>query len=239
MEIFLTKEDLKSQSIHQLLSRIWTAKASFGGMYICGVDVGWTTDPTEIVLYCYDGKFLHNFLRVHIDQWQLPDQYEAIKYIDSIFPFTAIGIDRAGGGIGLLQDLQRIDDRWNYMTFGFHFGENIITGVSEATGEFISRECKTYGIQLIEQKMKERTIAFPKACLDRENEYVNLTHEVRKLTGQIVYSNYSDHIISADIVGMLALDQYLMKNGFETPDIGVILEPIYFGSERQPVFAGQ
>jgi hypothetical protein len=236
-EVTLKKEDLKTQSVKQLLCNyLRTAKPLFEGAYTMGVDVGFTTDPTEITLYVDDGKFLQNFMKIRLLGWKLNQQKEAIIYIDSIFPLTSLGIDRAGIGLGLEHELQAIDTRWSYITQGFHWGQNVTVGIKEDNSEDI-RESKTFAIHLIENAMHDRTVVFPE-CKDREDEYINLTHEVRKQTGQIVYSENNDHIIASDLCAFLAnyLQKVILLN--ETVDVGPVLQGIRFGeSYREGAYA--
>ena len=227
VEATLTKEDLKERSVKQLLNPLLRqAKPMFEGAYVLGADVGFTTDPTEITLWCDDGKFFQNFLRIKLEGWKLNEQREAIVYIDSIFPLSTLGIDRAGIGLGLQHDLQSIDERWNYITQGFHWGQNITVGVKPDMSEDV-REAKTFAVHLIENAMSSKTVVLP-FCKDREDQYINLTHEVRKQTGQIVYSEHNDHIVSSDMCAYLANYLQKIKLVGDEPDIGVILRPISF-----------
>lgn len=179
-----------------------------------------------MVVYVWDGKYFQNFLRIQLNAWKIPDQVEFILAMDKALNFSAIGLDRGGGGIGLVQDIQRTSERLKHITRGYHFGENICVARDPDTGQEIMRETKMFGIQLIENKMKYKTVIYPSTCQTREDEYVNLTHENR--AGQIVYSKLNDHIISADICANIALHDMLSGDSDDVVDLGVVLKPIVF-----------
>lgn len=223
----ILKSDLRSHSIKSMLVNLRDLRPPFEGQYVLGCDVGWTTDPTEIVLYVDDGKTMANFLRVHLEGLKMDEQKDVILFIDKLFPLNVIGIDRGGIGLGLEHMLQATDNRLNQITKGFHWGQNVTVGI-KPDNTLDEREAKSFSAYLIECAMKNRTLMFPD-IKDREDEYINMTHEVRKQTGQIVYSGIKDHIISADMTAILA--RYLARNNIlaTSADIGVLIKPIYFG----------
>ena len=199
----------------------------FKGEYGMGCDIGFTTDPTEIVGYVFDGKMYQNIYRIRLINFKLNEQREAIEFLDSRYPNTWIGLDRAGIGLGLEHELKAASLKMAQTVNGFYWGSNVMVGETADYKEDI-RESRSFATFLIEENMRNRTIIFP-VNEDREAQYVNMTHESKR--NMIVYSESENHLVDADRCALLASYLTRLQKGDEI-DIGVNLQPIVFGGGR-------
>ncbi len=188
-----------------------------------GCDLGYTRDPTELVLYADDGRCMINFARVHMSGVDYHTQQRAIQMLDRRFSFRGIGVDNGGNGTAVCHNLSALGDRWAAAVHGYDFGSRILVGYT-AFGEEDRRPAKRFMTQLIEERLREKTVVFP-ALPDRDEQYVSHTYRVGP-GGQIVYEKGDDHIIDADRCAMLR--QYFEHVPVEptTPeDPGIRFEP--------------
>ena len=217
----ITRHDLQTFRLEEMLPAPSRSLAGFD-IYM-GCDLGYTRDPSELVLYYDDGKTMVNFARVHMDGVDYHTQQRAIEILDSRFSFRGIGIDNGNNGMAVCHNLFSLGDRWTVIVQGYDFGSRILVGYTTLQQED-RRPAKLFMTQLIDQRMRDRTIVFPKLA-ERDEQYVAHTYRVGP-NGQIIYEKGNDHIIDADRCALLR--QYLEHvptepTGLEDP--GIRFEP--------------
>jgi hypothetical protein len=168
--------------------------------YYLGVDLGYTRDPSELVVYTdMDGRMV-NVCRVHLDGVDYHTQQRAIAVLDERYGFRGIGIDAGNNGRAVAHALRAIDGRWDMLVHAYDFGSKLLVGHS-ADGTPYYRRTKRFMTELIERRMHERTVVWPKLA-DREEQYVAHTYRIGP-TGEVLYSKGNDHIIDADRCAVL------------------------------------
>ncbi|MFC1736120.1 hypothetical protein ACFL1X_08375, partial [Candidatus Hydrogenedentota bacterium] len=195
---------------------------SSGGAYYMGCDLGYTRDPSELVVYRDDSKMV-NVARIHLENVDYFRQQEIMVALDSHFQFAGIGIDMGNNGAAVCHNLQARSPRWNDIVEGYQFGGNIVAGF-DPEGAPIRRNTKRFMTQLIEERLRKGTIVFP-LLPAREEQYVSHTYRTGT-HGRIVYNKGNDHIIDADRCAMLRkhLDSFELVG--DSGDPGMIIEGI-------------
>ncbi len=83
------------------------------GTHWMGGDLGYTNDPTELVVFKEeqhgDKKYLKLVLRVHMEHVAYPYIAQAIALLDHFFKPRGIGVDNGGNGVAVIQDLFTLD----------------------------------------------------------------------------------------------------------------------------------
>jgi hypothetical protein len=220
-DVRIDSRDVQKFNLEEMLPE--PARAFSGLDIYMGCDLGYTRDPTELVLYADDGRVLINFARVHMEGVDYHTQQRAIQLLDTRFSFRGIGVDNGGNGMAVCHNLRALGDRWASIVHGYDFGSRILVGYN-AAGEEDRRPAKRFMTQLIEQRLREKTVVFS-VLPDRDEQYVSHTYRVGP-TGQIVYEKGGDHIIDADRCALLR--QYLEHVPVEPTapeDPGIRFEP--------------
>ena len=220
-DVRITRHDLEKFDLEEMLP---ARDASLAGLDIyMGCDLGYTRDPTELVLYSDDGRIMTNFARIHMEGVDYHTQQRTIEILDKRFSFRGIGIDKGNNGMAVCHNLLALGERWTTVVHGYDFGSRIIVGY-DALGQEDRRHAKRFMTQLIEERMRERTLVFPKLT-ERDEQYVSHTYRIGP-SGQIIYEKGNDHIIDADRCALLC--RYLAHTPTEplTPeDPGIRFEP--------------
>ena len=217
----ITKQDIRKFDLEAMLPVPDPARSRLD-IYM-GCDLGYTRDPTELVLYADDGHSMLNFARVRMEGVDYHTQQRAIEILTNRFSFRGIGIDNGSNGMAVCHNLLALGERWASIVHGYDFGSRILVGYN-AFDEEDRRPAKRFMTQLIEQRMRERTIVFPELT-ERDEQYVSHTYRLGP-TGQIIYEKGNDHIVDADRCAMLR--RYVEHVPVEptTPeDPGVRFEP--------------
>jgi len=220
-DALITKQDVRKFDLEAMLPEPGPAQSRLD-IYM-GCDLGYTRDPTELVLYADDGRTMLNFARVHMEGVDYHTQQRAIEILNNRFSFRGIGIDNGSNGMAVCHNLLALGDRWTSIVQGYDFGSRILVGY-DAFEQEDRRPAKRFMTQLIEQRLREKTLALPQLT-ERDEQYVSHTYRLGP-TGQIIYEKGNDHIIDADRCAMLR--QYLEHVPVEptTPqDPGVRFEP--------------
>jgi len=220
-DVRITKQDIREFDLEAMLPEPEPGHSRLD-IYM-GCDLGYTRDPTELVLYADDGRTVVNFARVHMKGVDYHTQQRAIEILDNRFSFRGIGVDNGSNGMAVCHNLLALGDRWPSVVQGYDFGSRILVGY-DAFEEDDRRPAKRFMTQLIERRMRERTLVFPELTA-RDEQYVSHTYRLGP-TGQIIYEKGNDHIIDADRCAMLR--QYLEHSPVEptTPeDPGIRFEP--------------
>ncbi len=128
--------------------------------YWCGMDVGFTVDPSEIVvageyhpspaeikadLAAHRGipeegmTRMRLIARIHLARVANPTQAAVIRHVIRHFKPKAFGMDRTGAGMGLWQDVLATDLEMAKVVRGYHFSEKVIVGI-DGTVEVSDRD---------------------------------------------------------------------------------------------------
>ena len=216
--IFITGEQFKNcDSEDEIRERVDTLLnlAEHTGTYYLGGDLGYTSDPTELVLFALTGEtndILRMVLRVHAEHVSYPIISELIAAIDRNYQPMAIGIDKGGNGLAVMQELLTLDkfadNRLVDKLQGFDFGSTTIIGQNEY-GAPIKKRTKEYMTQLINFALAKRLVVLPGDDNEIEDQFADHTYHIGERG--IIYSKGKDHIIDAVRCAFLARDTNRLK----------------------------
>jgi len=169
------------------------------GKYWLGGDLGYTNDPTELLLFAEDEhEVLSLVLRVHAERVAYPVISEMIALIDRVYNPLGLGIDRGGNGAAVEQELQRLDKfRDNHFTgrlVGYDFGGSISLGEDEM-GKPIKKRIKEQMTSLLNKALNAGKLKLPKEDPEVEDQLCSQTYVLTER--RIVYSKGNDHIVDA------------------------------------------
>jgi len=185
----------------EVRGRLETALALSGcpGRYWLGGDLGYTSDPTELLLFEENEKeVLTLVLRVHAERVPYPMISEMIALIDQVYSPVGLGIDRGGNGASVEQELLHLD---KYQDRHFHgrlvaydFGSSVVVG-TDANLNPIKRRTKEQMTKLINKALTGRKVRIPKEDTDIEDQLCTQTYTLKDRG--IVYSKGNDHCVDA------------------------------------------
>ncbi|MCP4639515.1 MAG: hypothetical protein GY851_03740, partial [bacterium] len=154
------------------------------GDHYLGCDLGYARDPSEFVVYRSDPPHLVNVLRVHLHGVNYARQQEVITELDAAYDFRRIGIDCGNNGRAVAHNLMAQGPEWCDKVAAIEFGANIeLEPLPD--GRPNRRQAKRFMTELIERRMAERALVFPRSA-DRESQYASHTYTVG-VNGGIVY----------------------------------------------------
>lgn len=186
------------------------------GLYWFGADLGFSKDPTEMVLYHQVGEQLRKVARIHAKGVSYDLQCELIHGLDKLFGFQAeLGVDFGSAGTAVVQMLQRLEDyadgRYEDRLTGFNFAGAVdvideegeaATVLDEDDGEAeeVRIPAKELATNLITARLQRADFAEP---YDAEvlDHYAN--HTAREGAKHRIFAKVNDHTIDADRVMML------------------------------------
>lgn len=174
----------------------------------CGIDAGFSNEPTMItVMYRKDGIW-RIFLRYELRRIKYPNQAKIINWLDNIYRFNMITLDAGHSGLALGQMLQELDDykdkNYEKRLTMVDFMGGVITGYDE-DGKEIKDRVRKFTIQTLQKwSQNDQIIAFSEQddAVISELERVGFT---RDMLGQPKYFVYSpaggqhgdDHILAS------------------------------------------
>jgi hypothetical protein len=171
------------------------------GTYYLGCDLGYARDPSEFVVYRAAGPDLINVLRVHLHGVNYARQQGIITELEQVYRFERVGIDCGNNGRAVAHNLMAQGPEWCDQVLAFEFGASVeLEPLPDGTPQ--RRQTKRFMTDLLERRMAERTIVFPRLP-DRESQYAGHTYAVGA-SGNIFYAKGDDHIIDADRCAVLA-----------------------------------
>jgi hypothetical protein len=171
------------------------------GEYYLGCDLGYARDPSEFVVYRAQEPHFVNVLHVHLEGVNYARQQAVIEAMDAVYSFQVIGIDAGNNGRAVAHQLMAIDDAWCAKVRAFEFGSSITVGALP-DGREDRRPIKQFMTELLERRMDERSIVFPRLP-DRESQYASHTYSLGQ-RGNVIFDKGNDHIIDADRCAVLA-----------------------------------
>ena len=182
------------------------------GDYYMGCDLGYARDPSEFVVYRVDGPDLVNVLRVHLAGVNYAKQQDVIAELDRAYAFCRIGIDSGNSGRAVAHNLLHEGGAWPEKITAIEFGGTLSLAPHEDGTEH-RRPTKAYMTELLERRIAERTIIFPRLP-EREAQYASHTYTVGQ-HGRIIYDKGNDHLIDADRCALLA-------HYFDTQEVDIV-----------------
>ena len=169
------------------------------GTYWLGGDLGYTSDPTEILLFEEDEEErLSLILRIHAEHIPYPVITEIIALIDRLYVPLGLGVDRGGNGMSVVQELLLLDKyrdlHLDGRLVGYDFGGSIVIGEDKA-GKPIKKRVKEHMTALINESLNSRKLKLPKSDHEIEDQLCTQTYILKD--NSIVYSKGNDHCVDA------------------------------------------
>jgi len=197
------------------------------GMFWIGGDLGYTNDPTELVVFhettVGDRPVVTLILRVHMEHVSYPHIAQTIALLDRYFTPVGIAVDNGGNGIAVVQELLTLDKYKDLQLEGRIQGVDFggMTCLTNRDDKEIKKRTKELMTSLINGMLQRKQIIFPSDDLDIEDEFTTHTYTLRD--GKVIYSKGNDHII--DAVRCAALVRELANQG-DAKEETVLLTPV-------------
>ncbi len=203
------------------------------GMFWLGGDLGYTNDPTELVIFqemeVGERKVLKMILRIHMEHVSYPHIAQTVGLLERYFTFTGIGMDNGGNGLAVVQELLTLD-KYKELQLegrlkGYDFGG--MTKLAVRDGKEIKKRTKELMTSLISGTMQKKQLIFPVDDQELEDEFTTHTYTLRD--GKIIYSKGNDHIIDAVRCAMLIREEESLDlSGEEMVSImPVLTDPVF------------
>ena len=204
------------------------------GTFWVGGDLGYTNDPTEIVVFQEveeEGRRRAKLvLRIHMEHVAYPHIAVVIGLLERYFAPMGIGVDRGGNGLAVVQELTTLD-KFRHLNLeaklhGYDFG-GMVT-IAEKEGLPLKKRAKEYMTSLINRALQRGELRLPKNDLELVDEFT--THTYTLVNGNIIYSKGNDHIVDAIRCAMLVRDQRRLDQFEEiVPTVTPVLtDPIFW-----------
>jgi hypothetical protein len=197
------------------------------GMFWIGGDLGYTNDPTELVVFqeveVGDRTILKLILRLHMEHVSYPHIAQTIALLERYFTPAGIGVDNGGNGLSVVQELLTLDKykelQLEERLKGFDFGG--MTRLTLRDGKEIKKRTKELMTSLINGALQRKQLIFPADDLEIEDQFTTHTYTLRD--GKIIYSKGNDHVIDAVRCAMLIRELGDMES---TAEETVFLKPV-------------
>jgi hypothetical protein len=235
-KIVITGEELhdceSEEESHDRLEMLLNLMPQTGAFWMGG-DLGYTNDPTEIVVFredvIGDRRVMTLILRIHMEHVSYPHIAQTISLLERYFTPVGIGVDNGGNGLAVVQELLTLD-KYRELDLqgrlhGYDFGGMTTLAVRE--GKEVKKRTKELMTSLINGALQRRGIVLPTDDSEIEDQFT--THTYTLTSGNVVYSKGNDHIIDAVRCAMLAreqgsLDQVREETVYVMP---VLTDPIF------------
>lgn len=186
------------------------------GVYWAGGDLGYSKDPTELMIWQEVGAELRRAARINMRGLGYDVQCEVIFCLDELFGFQpSWGVDFGSAGTAVVQMLQSLEQyaEGNYeeRLTGFQFASaldaideegNILEEEDKRDGEPkpLRLPAKEWATEVLTKRMQRMTLTMP-FDQDVVNHYTN--HTARQGARWRIFSKDNDHTIDADRVMIL------------------------------------
>ena len=198
------------------------------GTYWLGGDLGYTSDPTELLLFEEDPEIqtLTLVLRIHAEHVAYPVITEIVALIDRLYAPVGIGVDRGGNGMSVVQELLGLDKYRDLhlagRLVGYDFGGTIAVGEDNA-GKPIKKRVKEQMTALINENLNARKLKLPKSDHEIEDQLCTQTYILT--SNGVVYSKGHDHCVDAIRCALLRRAQERYES-YDPVEIVVNLRPV-------------
>ena len=235
-KVVITGDELKNceteEAAHDRLEMLLNLMPQTG-MFWIGGDLGYTNDPTEIVVFremeVGDRSVIKLILRVHMEHVTYPHIAQTIGLLDRYFTPVGIGVDNGGNGLAVVQELLTLDKYKSLQLEGrlngFDFGG--MTTLAVRDGREVKKRTKELMTSLINGGLQRKQLIFPADDMEIEDQFTTHTYTLRD--GKVIYSKGNDHIIDAVRCAVLAREQGNLGQGREeTVSLApLITEPVF------------
>ena len=181
------------------------------GVFWIGGDLGYTNDPTEVVVFREDifgdRRVMTLVLRIHMEHVSYPHISQVISLLECYFTPVGIGIDNGGNGLAVVQELLTLD-KYKQLQLqgrlrGYDFGG--MTTLDVRDDRQVKKRTKEFMTTLINGALIRRQLTLPADDSEVEDQFT--THTYTLSNGNIIYSKGNDHIVDAVRCAMLAHEQ--------------------------------
>lgn len=181
------------ESIVEKISQFPLIKAQNYGVFV-GIDLGYT-EPTAITIMYRDGNDCLKFHgRIKLTKVAYPLQEKLINILDNKFFPEAIGIDRGGAGVSVVQNLLEHQEykKNNYAErlIPVDFSSSVVVGVS-TDGTEIKTKTKVFSVSLLQEFSNSSKIIYSTTDLDMVSELERMTY-TKGPTGEISYKTLTE-----------------------------------------------
>jgi len=204
------------------------------GTFWIGGDLGYTNDPTEIVVFQEtqeeERRRVKLVLRVHMEHVAYPHIADVLGLLDRWYSPMGIGVDKGGNGLAVIQELTTLDKfrslNLEARLHGYDFAGAIT--VAEKDGQPLKKRAKEHMTSLINRALQRRELVLPADDIEIEDQFT--THTYTLVGGNVIYSKGNDHIVDAVRCAMLVRDQKRLDQIEEiVPTITPVLtDPIFW-----------
>jgi hypothetical protein len=207
-------ECLDERSVRQRIEQVLNLSDMHGKFWVGG-DLGYTSDPTELLLFREDDeeKTLELVLRIHAEHVPYPVISEMIALLERVYHPQGIGIDRGGNGLAVEQELLSLDKfrdlHLGGTLVGYNFGGSIAVGEDDR-GKPLKKRVKEEMTQLINDVLNKRILRLPKQDPEVEDQLCTQTYALGDRG--VVYSKGYDHVVDAMRCAMLRRAQVTYAN---------------------------
>lgn len=190
--------------------------------YWFGADLGYSADPTELVVFEEFNGEMKLVLRLHMEHIEYAIQADIISLLDTFYMFKMLGMDKGNNGVSVSQILQEkrhgfnkyIQHQFDKRLLPIDFGSRLMTG--KVNGKEILVPAKQAMTDMVILHAQANRLILPGLDYDSEieNQFRNHTYTMGP-GGQIVYSKgaiYPDHVIDAIRTAFYAKAAYSFKN---------------------------
>ena len=182
------------------------------GTFWIGGDLGYTNDPTELVVFQEtqdEGKSRARLvLRVHMEHVAYPHIADVIGLLERYYAPMGIGVDKGGNGLAVVQELTTLDKfrdlDLGQKLRGYDFG-GMVTIAVNSNGQPLKKRAKEYMTSLINRGLQRHELLLPDKDIEIEDQFT--THTYTLVNGKVIYSKGNDHIVDAVRCAMLVRDQ--------------------------------
>ncbi|HOF87395.1 MAG TPA: hypothetical protein PLZ36_04710 [Armatimonadota bacterium] len=204
------------------------------GNFWVGADLGYTNDPTEVVVLqdrSGERAVASLVLRIHCERVAYPILSMLIALLERYYTPLGIGIDNGGNGGAVVQELLTLDA---YRALGLQerlrgvdFGG--VTVLPTPDGGEVRKRTKELMTSMINGLLLRRELRFPKGDLELQDQFT--THTYTLTNNAVVYSKGHDHIIDAVRCAVLVRELGRLDPGGSMavpPWTPVLTDPIFF-----------
>jgi hypothetical protein len=170
------------------------------GVFWIGADLGYTNDPTEIVVFqesSGEHAVASLVLRIHCERVAYPILSMLVALLERYYTPAGIGIDNGGNGGAVVQELLTLDAYRPLQLAGRVRGVDFggVTTLPTPDGGEVRKRTKELMTSLINGMLQRRDIRFPQDDLELQDQFT--THTYTMTNNAIVYAKGHDHIIDA------------------------------------------
>jgi len=203
------------------------------GVFWIGADLGYTNDPTEIVVFqeaSGEKPVASLVLRIHCEHVAYPVLSMLISLLERYYTPAGIGIDNGGNGGAVVQELLTLDAyrplNMSGRLRGVDFGG--VTALPTPDGGEVRKRTKELMTSIINGMLQRREIRFSQSDLELQDQFT--THTYTMTNHAVVYSKGNDHIIDAVRCAVLVRELGRLNLG-ETQSVCVmplLTAPIFY-----------